>query len=242
MERSASIQVAPDDRPVPYRQQGGRGVVADVPDAQSLEAEEVRRHLVCLRGGALFLSPDEADLLATWLSEGITVPVIVHALERAADARRRRPTRLPFTLRAAKRHLGKASKGALPDREAISKSGEHPLQPLVTSLRTHASAVETSASLQPLADALLALDPYDRDRLERGAQALIRDFLLQTWESLSPWEREARLTSAREELGDLIELMPPAAVDASAREIARAQLRESYPQLSAATLRQVLAS
>ena len=93
-----------------------------------------------------------------------------------------------------------------------------------------------------LADALGDLDASDPDRLERQAQGLIRDFLLQSWEDLAPHERSARLTSAREELGDLIEIMPEQAIEASAREIARAQLRQGYPMLTAATLRQVLDS
>ena len=216
-------------------------MVADVPEARRLDAEEVRAHLVSLRGGGLFLSPDEADLLANWLQAGIQVSTIVHALERAADARRRRPTRLPFTLNVAKRHLGKASKGALPKSAPRPEIGSHPLQQLADAIRESGADASDADRLGALADALAALDPTDPDRLERDAQGMVRDFLLQTWEDMPEWERAARLTSAREELGDLVELMPPQAVDASAREIARAQLRQRYPLLTAATLRQVLA-
>lgn len=215
-------------------------MVADVPEARRLDAEEVRRHLVCLRGGGLFLSPDEADLLASWLESGISVAAIVHALERAADARRKRPTRLPLTLKAAKRHLGKSSKGALPKSPTEAENRSHPLEPLTNALRLHGADSASTDRIATLAESLEALPTADPDRLERDAQGLFRDFLLQSWEELPEWEREARLTSAREELGDLVDVMPPAAVEASAREIARAQLRQRYPLLTAATLRQVL--
>ncbi len=215
-------------------------MATDPGEQRQRAAEEVRRHLVALRGGAPFLSPDDGVLLERWLADGITVPTIVHALERAADARRKRPSRIPLSLQAARRHLHKPSRGALPRARLARAGGDHPLSPLAGALRERARDDVNRERLEALAGALLALDPADRGTLEADAQALIRDFLLATWESLSPWEREARLTTAREELGTLAEALSPQALQASLEAIARDHIRRDHPMLTAATLRQVL--
>ena len=58
------------------------------PDPIEAAAEEVRAHLVALRGGAPFLSPGDARLLLRWLdTEGAEASRAVRqAMERAVDA------------------------------------------------------------------------------------------------------------------------------------------------------------
>ncbi|MFT7519893.1 MAG: hypothetical protein ACI9MC_002037 [Kiritimatiellia bacterium] len=210
-------------------------------DARDLSraAEDVRLHLVMLRGGALFLSPADSDLLYRWLNAGITPSNIVLALERAAEIRQRRRARTPLSLGSAKRHLTKvvAPSHATPTSTITSS---HPIQPLVDAIRSLGAADQRSDELEDLAQQLAALPSTDLIYLEQAAGAKCRDFLLQAWECMEPWEREARLTTAREELQDLVDLLPPESIDASAEEIARGELRASYPMLSAATLHQVL--
>jgi len=203
-------------------------------------AEAVRRHLVALRGGAPFLSPDDASILDSWLRDGWTAPQIVHALERAADARRKRPSRLPLTLRSARRHLGKAHRGALSEPEPPPAS-EHAFATLAGALRDVSDDDPRHDELGDLADALLALPDDDPDLLEARAQTLCRDFLLQAWASMADWERQARLQDARQSLHAVRDVLSPEALEASAEEIARDQLRQAYPLVSAATIRQVLA-
>lgn len=207
---------------------------------QSEAAEAVRQHLVSLRGGAPFLSPEDADLLRTWLDRGVTTPQIVLALERAADARRRRPRRTPLSLSSARRHLNKGTRGALAPSPSPPEPTAHPLQPLVGAILARATEDARADELRALADRLAALPIDDRILLEIQAQALLRDFMLKAWESMSRWERDARLTTAREELAELSSTLSPAALEASAEELARDHLRQAYPLVSAATLRQVL--
>lgn len=202
-------------------------------------AEAVRSQLVVLRGGAPFLSPDDARLLGTWLDQGWTAAQIVHALERAADARRRRPRRTPLSLRSARPHLGKASKGALPP-SARSEPRRHPLQAIADALRAAAVENPRADALNDLADQLLALPTDDLHLLEARAGTLGRDFLRRAWEDMAAWERRARLDDALESLSGLGDLLTPAALQASAEEIARDQLRQRYPWISAATIRQAL--
>lgn len=207
---------------------------------QSEAAEEVRQHLVSLRGGAAFLSPEDADLLHSWLNEGITSPQIILALERAADARRKRPRRVPLSLGAARRHLGKTAKPRPISPSAARRACDHPLGALAATIAEASPDDPRCAELQALATALLGLSTDDRMLLEIRAQALFRDFMLQAWESMSTWERDARLTTAREELSAVASTLSAAALDAAAEELARDQLRRAYPSLTAATLRQVL--
>lgn len=202
-------------------------------------AEAVRSHLVALRGGAPFLSPDDASLLRSWLDDGWTSTQIVLALERAADARRRRPRRLPLTLRSARTHLGKASKGQLRRTSALpSPTPEAPLAALTAALRRQAQDDARGPTLVALADQLDALPADDPNLVEARATTLCRDFLLSAWGSLAPWEREARIADARASLSKLEGVLPEASLAASAEEIARDQLRQSYSLLSAATIRQ----
>lgn len=205
-------------------------------------AETVRRHLVALRGGAPFLSSEDASLLETWLRDGWTAPQIVHALERAADARRKRPSRIPLSLQSARRHLGKTSRGRLKTAKAPS-TDTHPLHAMVRAVRSTITADDPRGEeLASLADALQALPTADPVLLEARAQALCRDFLLAAWETMSDWERQARQQDARRELASLAGMLSEAALDASAEELARDQLRQAYPLLSAATVRQALAT
>lgn len=217
-------------------------MVADMPDARSRTAEEIRRHLVALRGGGPFLSPDDAELLAKWLDAGVTSPVIVHALELAAQARAKRPSRIPLSLKHARRYLNKPGRGALGASQAASKTGEHPLQPLADAVLRNLSDDPGADAARTLVEALLDLPGHDRVLLEERAQALIRDFFLSSWTSMADWEREARLTTAREELGDLAAHLSPEALEASCEAIARDHLRRAWPTLSAATVHQVLNS
>ena len=60
----------------------------------STDADEVCRHLVMIRGGAPFLSSVDADLLTRWLDEGVGVGLILRAIERAAESRRKRRSRM----------------------------------------------------------------------------------------------------------------------------------------------------
>lgn len=208
-------------------------------EAHRQAAESIRAHLVCLRGGAPFLSPSDSALLDRWLQEGLTAPVIIEALERAAEARRKRPTKTPFTLDKARRHLQGVASSTPP---STSTPKAHPIADLCSQIRSFAADHAHRSRLLALADKLATLPGGEPEQLREEALVLFRDFHLQAWSSLSETERGARLTRARETLGDLAELLDPEALELSLQEIARTELRQSYPLLTAQTLNRALES
>jgi hypothetical protein len=202
-------------------------VLDDVPEAHLAAAEEVRAHLVALRGGAPFLSSADAVALVGWLDDGVPVSAILRALERAADARRKRAIRGPLRLVDARRHLGRPT--AAPPLPPASAGGA-PFAPIAAALRGLAEPGAAS-----LADALASLAGEDADRLVRDALALARVFHEARWARLAEPDRQARLDEASRSLGDVAALLDEAAVLAAAEEIARDTLRRELPMLTAAT-------
>ena len=201
-----------------------------MPEAHKQAAEEVRAHLVSLRGGAPFLSPRDAALLVKWLSEGVDVGTILRALERAAESRRKRKSRIPLSLMHAKRHLGKPTRGGL----TPSPDSGHPLAALARALQTSTDARQVR--LRALGKALISLPSDDPDALVRQALAAIRTFFDEAWAHASESEREALLAEGREALGDLTEDLDDTELDAAIEAHARDCLRQAYPLLTAATI------
>jgi len=194
----------------------------------------VRAHLVCLRGGGLFLSSSDALLLVQWLEAGVGVPRILRALERAAEARRARRSRFPLQLTHAKRHLDRPTSGLFrspPPAEGC------PMGPVVRALE----AAPSSAALASLRAALEAL-PADADpeSLFRSAATAARAFLDARWAELPATERQRLQAEALEGLGDLADLVDDDTREALVREGARDLLRAGYPALSAASLWEVV--
>ena len=79
----------------------------ELDDSTRLAAEEVRAHLVTLRGRALFLSPLDGRLLLEWLEAGVTVPFILKTLEEAAEKRRAKRLKSPLKLSSIKGRVSK---------------------------------------------------------------------------------------------------------------------------------------
>ncbi len=207
----------------------------EVSEERRREVEEVRAHLVALRGGAPFLSPDDASLLLRWLDEGVGVPTIVRALERAHDARRKRRTRAQLALRHARTHLAKATRGALQPLPA-STDRDHPLTALTQVLRTQAQKDPRGEALEGLVTTLERLPSGDGETLLRGALGAVRDFFRGAWEQMPASERDDRVHRARDALRDLAGMVDEPAFEAAVDEAARDGLRRDYPLLTAATL------
>ena len=197
-----------------------------VPEEHVRAAEEVRAHLVLVRGGAPFLSPADSRVLVAWLDEGVPVSAILCAVERAAAARRAKRSRLPLTLTRAKVHL-KAVSSSTPTRSGGTAT-EHPFEGLSDALAARGAA--------PLGALLSALDATDTEALVRAAVALARDFLLDEWSALPMAARERRLDEARASLVALDLGFDDNDLDAAAEELARDDLRRTWPMLEAAQL------
>jgi len=205
-----------------------------VPAAYQEAAEEVRAHLVCLRGRGLFLSSSDSLQLVRWLDEGVAVPDILRALERAAEARRRKRSKVPLRLSHAKRHLGRPTQGSFARERPVGPGAA--MAPVVRAL---AVSPRRSEALAVLEERLEALEGRDAEALFRQAAAVVRDFLAARWGELSGAERGELEAEARAELGDLADVVDENTLRELLAEGARDRLRAGYPALSAASLWEV---
>ena len=79
-------------------------------DEKQAAAEQVRAHLVMVRGGAPFLSPIDSRLLVEWLDASIPVDVILTAIEIVAARRSKNRIQRPLSLNAVKSVVRKGIK------------------------------------------------------------------------------------------------------------------------------------
>jgi len=200
---------------------------------RQVRAEEVRAYLVALRGGAPFLSPTDASLLVSWLDDDVPVASIRLALERTAAARRARPTKTPFTLRQAKRHLRDGPADALPQPTLMDASA---LSPMVEALRQ-----TDSAPCAALADALERLPRAARDDLAEAAMALLSAFHQDAWARLDHEDQRTRVATWAARLSQRFSLAPEE-IATIAEEQARAELRGTLPWLTATNLWELLSA
>lgn len=198
-----------------------------VPEGWRDRVRQVVDHLAVLRGGGLFLSSRDGRLLVGWLEEGVPVPAILAALEAAADRRRRRRSRVPLDLAAARRDVTRL---AGQWREAALSPPPAPPGP---EERTGAEEPLVAAARRDL-DAIFGGSGDTADRGER-AMAVIRTFHAETWEALRP-EWPVLLARAEEEIAHLRGLLPPEGWAAAVEEVARDGVRRRYPGLSAAAV------
>ncbi len=211
----------------------------DVPLTHRQHADRVRRHLQALRGGNLFLSPEDADLLVLWLDDGIAVERILRGLEKAAEVRRRGRRRAPLAVRHAKRYLGvPRGKPSLPTPPPHTSAADHPLAPLVASLRTEVELGPSPASRAELETRLLAL--RDDAALAPATIAVMAEWFDDCWTGLHDASREHWMTLASSELQELAELLDPSQLEELVEEHARGLFRETHPQLCATTVLQLL--
>ena len=194
-------------------------------------ADEIRQHLVMLRGGAPFLSSADALLLVQWLDQGVSVEAVLCALERASEARRRSRSRVPLRLGHARRHLGKVGRPAW--RKPPETERSHPLGPLLATLEV---AALTDPAVESLASTLAGLEPVPADALLRAALREIRSFLQATYAALPSEQQETLRRAAEEELGDLVDMVDAATLGSIIEETARDLFRQRYPWASAATV------
>jgi len=191
------------------------------------------------------MSPADVILLLDWLDAKVGVIEILLALERLAASRQKNQARAPFTLAKAKRHLGRPTQSRLPTQsetpaernEERPSAPEHPLAALVDWIREDVeSQQEDSAQLLRLASELEALPVVDREALTQKAIALVRGFHQFIWNGLDSAVREGYIRNAVAQLDTSVVGIDDAALLRNAEESARAELRERYPVLNAATI------
>ena len=194
-----------------------------MPTAQQDAAATILAHLVSLRGGAPFLSSADARLLLGWLNQGVPVPLLLHALEVAAEKRRKKRLRTPLSLAAAK--------GAVKQWKGGTRKTPTPVQgamaPLVLALRKSGEP-----AYRPVMDQLSALEGEGED-LVAQALAISRAFFERAWETA---DRAALMDQAADELSLLKDTVPPPRFAQLCDEVARDLLRQRHPLLSATSI------
>jgi hypothetical protein len=183
-------------------------------------AEEIRAHLVSLRGKALFLSPVDGRLLLEWLEGGVSVSFILMTLEDASARRRQKKVKSPLKLSVIKAKVQKAL-------EAPPETPEGSIAPLVERLRASADPLERAAG-----DRLAALRG-EGEPLLREALAVSRDFIDAAWDRA---DKVALRAEADALLEALKETMGERQYEVILEETARDLLRRRHPLLSASTI------
>ena len=183
-------------------------------------AAQIVAHLVSLRGGAPFLSSSDARLLMGWLNQGVPVPLLLHALEGAAESRRKKRLRTPLSLRSAKKAVVKWKGGEKPKLQPIRGA----LGPLIKALR-ESGRREYSA-------VIVSFESLDGEGEALVGQALevSRDFFERAWEH---GERQMWMAQARTELASLESQVAAPRFAQLVEEVARDLLRQEHPLLSA---------
>lgn len=188
--------------------------------SQQDAAAQIVAHLVSLRGGAPFLSSSDARLLMSWLNQGVPVPLLLHALEEAAESRRKKRLRTPLSLRSANKAVVKW------------KGGEKPkLQPMRGALGPLVKALRESGRREyiPVIAAFDSLDGEGEALVEQALE-ITRHFFEQAWEH---GQRQVWMEQARAELASLVDQVPAPRLAQLVEEVARDLLRQEHPLLSA---------
>lgn len=196
------------------------------------DAELVRAHLVSVRGGAIFLSPADAERLHLWLLDGVTPSEIMLAIERAAQRRAQTVSKLPLTLGRAGRHLGKRASSFSLTKKMTS---HHPLGAIIDALRHEAQRSKNPQPLRALSQRLAALETLNAE-LATQATALTSQFFLSIFDEYSEVQRADLEEEAHDSLGDLGALLSATQMHNAIEERSRAILRDRFPYLSAATI------
>ncbi len=195
-------------------------------DHQQTAAEQVRAHLVMVRGGAPFLSPLDSKLLVEWLDSAVPVDVILTAIEEVAARRSKSRMKKPLNLRAVKAVVAKGLKRPEPSADSAA------LARLVQRLQS-----SQEPRLQGLAPDFMALQQAGLEGAALLAAVLdvARKFHERLWDSCDQQELK---DEAEVEVGDLRDMMSEERFKSALEEVARDNLRKRYKLLSAPTLSQ----
>ncbi len=219
------------------------GLPGDLPTHHVEAAELVRRHLVVLRGGVLFLSSRDGAALVKWLDDGVPVARILYALEIAAERRRRRSDRAPLQLTHASRYLG---------RERVLVVDE-PAPALVADADAHVSllrwlddigrplcAERFPTRFATLRSQVAGLPSRSPRALAAHVIGLLAEFQGQCWEDLGDAGRTVYERAALAGLGDLADLFAEDEIATLTEEHARGLFRAGLVGLDAAAVLHVV--
>ena len=203
-------------------------------DQKQAAAEQVRAHLVMVRGGAPFLSPIDSRLLVNWLDEAVPVDVILTAIEVVAARRSKARIKRPLSLNAIKSVVKKGA-NKKDSNESPARDSEA-LERLIQRLRNAETPDLEQVALELKDLQVRGLGP---DQMLAQALEVARQFHERAWRNA---DQEMLLSEAREELGDLASMLSTERFKTATEEVARDNLRKRTKLLSATHLSQVFRS
>ena len=195
-------------------------------DLKQEAAEQVRAHLVMVRGGAPFLSPIDSKLLVEWLDSAVPVDVILTAIEEAAGRRSKTRMQRPITLKGVK---GGVKKGL---KKGFAPTKKDALPRLVARLELSKDKVlqQVASHFSDLGDS----DLVGADLLSAVLE-VARKFHERVWESS---DQSILMAEAEAEIGDLREMLSEERYRIAVEEVARDNCRKRYKLLCATQLSQ----
>ncbi|MBM75656.1 MAG: hypothetical protein CMK59_09665 [Proteobacteria bacterium] len=211
----------------------------NIPEKHFESAEHVRSYLVCVRGGAPFLSGVDGALLVEWLDEDIKASIICAAIDKVALRRRKKRVRTRLNLRSCRGELNKLRKKQKPIEPQTTNT--FPLfRKIQEFLLMHPFHRDLSSQTKSLQKKLTAAEKklstiQNAQQLESIAKTVInaiRSFHDALWE-LSSEQHEQLRQSAEEELSSLRNLLGPTQWRDAVEEVMRDSLRAQYPLLTA---------
>jgi len=195
-------------------------------DLKQEAAEQVRAHLVMVRGGAPFLSPIDAKLLVEWLDSAVPVDVILTAIEEAAGRRSKTRMKRPITLKGVKSGVKKGLK------KSFSPTKVEALPRLIARLEKSGDELLQQASVQ---FSELSVANLGKTDLLPAVLEVARRFHEEVWEGADQGLLKAQ---AEEEIGDLREMLSEERYKTAVEEVARDNCRKRYKLLCATQLSQ----
>lgn len=219
------------------------GLPVDPPSHHVEAAELVRRHLVVLRGGVLFLSSRDGAALVKWLDDGVPVARILYALEIAAERRRRRSDRAPLQLTHASRYLGRerVQVVAVHAPELAEDTDAHvALLAWLDDVGRPLCAERFAARFSALRFQVASLPQRSPRALAAQVIGLLAEFHAQCWEDLGEDGRSAYEQRALAGLGDLADLFAEDEIATLTEEHARGLFRADLVGLDAAAVLRVV--
>lgn len=213
----------------------------DLPPHHVEAAELVRRHLVVLRGGVLFLSPRDGAALVKWLDDGVPVARILYGLEIAAERRRRRSDRAPLQLTHASRYLGRPRAVAVDAVPLAADTGaRQSLLDWLDGLGHTPWMARFAVRFGALRASVAALPEAPARVLAARTIGLVADFHAHCWEDLGDAGRATYEHAAAAGLGDLALLFAEDELATLTEEHARGLFRAEFVGLDAAAVLQVV--
>ena len=200
-------------------------------DQKQAAAEQVRAHLVMVRGGAPFLSSVDSRLLVNWLDESVPVDVILTAIEVVAARRSKARIKRPLSLNAVKSVVKRGVKQQ--EGGTVFRADSAALGRLIERLQSSEAPGLEGVALELKGLGARGLGP---EQMLAESLEIARKFHEWAWETA---DQEVLLSEARNELGDLASMLSAERFKTATEEVARDNLRKRTKLLSATHLSQV---